>query len=90
MKKQLLLTSLSAIAAFSQDAWSERMSLANRLEEQGRYGEARQLYQSAVADAEKSGLKDLRHAQALNNLAAHYFDSGKYAEAEPMYRRALE
>ncbi len=28
-------------------------------------------------------------AQSLNNLAALYDSQGKYAEAEPLYRRAL-
>ena len=29
-------------------------------------------------------------AQSLNNLALLYYSQGKYAEAEPLYRRALE
>ena len=87
MKKQVSIVFMAVSVVFGQDAWSERMALANRLQEQGRYSEARELYQSAVADTEKSGRKDFRHAQALNNLAAHYYDSGKYAEAEPIIAR---
>ena len=37
MKKQLYIASLVSIVVFGQDAWSERMALANRLQEQGRY-----------------------------------------------------
>ena len=29
-------------------------------------------------------------ARSLNNLGAQYFHSGRYADAEPLYRRALE
>ena len=89
MKKHASLAFLTASIVLGQDAWSERMSRANQLQQQGRYAEARELYQTAVADTEKSGKTDLRHAQALNNLAAHYYESGKYVEAEPMYRRAI-
>ena len=42
-----------------------------------------------VEEAQKSGSQG-RLAQSLNNLAAHYFHCGKYADAEPLYRNALE
>ena len=31
-----------------------------------------------------------RHAQSVNNLAALYHAQGRYGEAEPLYKRALE
>ena len=51
MKKQAFLTFVTALIAVGQDAWTERMSLANRLQQQGRYSEARELYLTAVAEA---------------------------------------
>lgn len=91
MTRQAYLGFLAAFAVFAEpDAWNERMGLANRLQQQGRYAEARQLYLSAVSETERPGGNKLHHAQALNNLAAHYFELGRYSEAEPMYRRAIE
>jgi tetratricopeptide (TPR) repeat protein len=90
MKKQAFLTFVTALMAVGQDAWTERMSLANRLQQQGHYSEARELYQKAVAETDGNHGNTQRRAQALNNLAAHYFEVGKYTEAEPMYRKAIE
>ncbi len=33
--------------------------------------------------------QDLRLATSLNNLATLYYSHGKYAQAEPLFRRAL-
>ena len=90
MKKQAFLTFVTALMAVGQDAWTERMSLANRLQQQGRYSEARELYLKAVAETGGDHGNSQRRAQALNNLAAHYFEAGKYSEAEPMYVEAIE
>ena len=90
MKKQAFLTFVTALMAVGQDAWTERMSLANRLQQQGRYLEARELYLKAVAETGGDHGNSQRRAQALNNLAAHYFEAGKYSEAEPMYLEAIE
>src|SRR5436190_21693402 len=88
MKRQASLALLAATISFGQDAWTERMSRANQLQRQGNYQEARKLYRSAVAEAERSDSNPLQHAQALNNLAAHFHESGAYSEAEPLYRKA--
>jgi tetratricopeptide (TPR) repeat protein len=90
MKQQASLALFTAAVAFGQDAFSERMRLANRHQEQGRYAEARPLYEKAVEDVTHAGTKDLRYAQAHNNLAAHYHEIGKYSEAEAMYRKAAD
>jgi tetratricopeptide (TPR) repeat protein len=86
----LLTATFTATVALGQDAWVQRMSLANRLQEQSRYTEARPLYEKAVQDAEELGIRDLRYAQALNNLAAHYHETGLYGQSEPLYRKAAE
>src|SRR6476660_3417486 len=86
----LLLLCGAGLAATDQSAWQARMQEANRLDREGRYGDARILFTAALDEAQKSGSTDRRLAESLNNLAAHYFHCGKYAEAEPLYRRSLE
>src|SRR5882672_11504438 len=76
-------------ASAAAEDWQERMREANRLDREGRYAEAQKLYLAALEEAEKSGPADPRLAESLNNLAAHYFHTGKYAQAEPVYRRAI-
>ncbi len=44
---------------------------------------------AALKEAEKFGEQDPRFATSLNNLAALYRAQGKYAQAEPLYRRSL-
>jgi CHAT domain-containing protein/tetratricopeptide (TPR) repeat protein len=56
----------------------------------GKYAEATDIAQRALALAERRfGPDHARVAAALNNLAALYDDQGRYAEAEPLYKRAL-
>src|SRR5439155_15206045 len=86
----ILLLCGAGLAATDQATWRTRMQEANLLDREGRYGEARTLYLAAVAEAETLPSTDRRLAESLNNLAAHYFHCGKYAQAEPLYRRALE
>ncbi len=79
-------------------------NLAVLYHNQGKYAEAEPLYKRALAIKEKAlgpdhkevtkirnNLTKLHTAQAneLNNLAVRYHDQGKYAEAEPLYKRAL-
>src|SRR5258705_8168652 len=87
----LLLSCFGPAAANNvEEGWLTRMLEANRLDREGRYSEAQGLYLAALAEAEKSGPTGSRLAQSLNNLGAHYFHSGQYADAEPLYLRALE
>src|SRR5437660_1569800 len=86
----ILLLSCASLAATDQAGWQARMQEANRLDREGRYGEARSLYLAALGEAENSGSPYRRLGESLNNLAAHYFHCGKYADAEPLYRRALQ
>ncbi len=57
--------------------------------QQGRYLEAEKALQAALDEAERFGPQDLRLAASLNNLAELYRAQGKYAEAEPLHKRAL-
>jgi tetratricopeptide (TPR) repeat protein len=69
-----------------------RMSnLANFLGEQGRYGEAEQLFRRALEAQERTPGKE--HPDTLitvNNLASLYHTQDRYAEADLHFRRALK
>ena len=55
----------------------------------GDLAEAEALLEAAVADAERYGPNDFRVAITLNILAGFYRTVERYAEAEPLYQRAL-
>ena len=56
--------------------------------ERGEYSQAAAMLRLALEEAEANGdLADV--ATTLNNLALLYKNLGKYAEAEPLYSRAL-
>ena len=91
MKTQAFFAMCAVSIALGQDAWSQRMSRANLLQQQGAYAEAGKLYQEAVAESKSSKhFSTGRYAQASNNLAAHYYEIGNYAAAEPLYRKAVQ
>ena len=50
---------------------------------------AEQIFLVAVHNAEAFGLEDRRVAVSLSQLAQVYAGQGKYAEADPVYLRAL-
>ena len=53
------------------------------------YPAAEQVCQAAVAAAEKEAQNTPLHAMTLNNLAELYRAQGHYAQAEPLFKRAL-
>src|SRR5690348_16518109 len=69
--------------------WREAIARGDENRRLGKYVEARQSYQEALAEAEKFDSNDERLAATLNNLAALLFDYGNATDAEPLYRRAL-
>src|SRR5688500_19868532 len=77
-----------AIGAPSADAFEQKMQEANRMRQSGNYPEAERLYAESLRDAETYGEHDLRLAKSLNNLAVLYHLQGRYADAEPLYKRA--
>ena len=59
--------------------------------DQGKHGEAEQMYRRALDRYEKAwGPDHLSTLITVNNLGLLYKDQGKYGEAEQMYRRALD
>ena len=66
-------------------------SVALLFREYGRFIEAEQMFQRALAGQEKVFGPDHKSTlQVVNNLGISYKAQGKYAEAERMYQRALE
>jgi len=58
--------------------------------QEGRYTDAETSWLAALEQAKKFGDEDTRLATSLNNLALLYSEQDRYAEAEPLARRALE
>ena len=69
--------------------WEMYMATAGRAYEEARYPDAEKSLQAALKVAEGFGPEDTRLATNLNNLATLYQAQGHYAEAEPLYQRAL-
>lgn len=57
---------------------------------QGRFGEAESSFKMALQEAETMGDKSPQLPQSLNNLANCYRQQGRFEDAEPLYKRALE
>jgi tetratricopeptide (TPR) repeat protein len=69
--------------------WRMHIHLGTAAQKQGHYADAEESFLSALEAAEKFGPEDTRLATTLNDLAAVYYNQGKYAQAEPLYKRAL-
>ena len=69
--------------------WETHNNAGIEAHEQGLYTEAETLFLAAIREAERFGSQDSRFAKSLHNLANAYYKQGKYAEAEPLYERAL-
>jgi tetratricopeptide (TPR) repeat protein len=65
------------------------MQRAEKAFRQGDYDDAENSVEAALEKAEQFGPEDPRLAASLNNLAFIYHVQGRYADAEPLYRRAL-
>jgi len=88
LMRVLFLAFLLTAACQSND-WERTNAAGGKEYEQGRYGEAEKLWLAALEQVEKFGPQNPRLATSLNNLAVLYEAQGKYAEAEPLYKRSL-
>ncbi len=78
------------VAASAQETrWDSIMADAAKAHQQADYAQAEKLFLAALKEAEKFGEQDPRFAASLNNLAELYRAQGKYAQAEPLFQRAL-
>ena len=76
--------------AFAQGGqWESYMVAAQAAYQQGNYAEAEKQLAAALKQAEGFPPEDPRLATSLNDLAGLYQAQGKYAEAEPFFKRAL-
>ncbi len=76
--------------AFADEAaWERHNSAGIAAYRKGDYAEAIRRFEVALKEAKAFGEEDPRFADALNNLAELYKAQGRYAEAEPLYKRSL-
>src|SRR5262249_49669184 len=69
--------------------WQEYREAGQKARSAGHYNDAEKAFAQALAEAEKFGPDDHRLAVALGNLGGVYWAQGKYAEAEPLFERAV-
>jgi len=81
--------SVPAIHA-GQSRWAEYMEQMRVLRQKGAFADAEKAGLAAVAEAQNSGRQDANLAKTWNNLATLYFDTGRYAEAEKFFSRAVQ
>ncbi len=69
--------------------WERYMRAGAAAYQQGNYAEAVKQTKAALSLAEAFGPDDPRLAGTLSNLGGLYRAQGRYAEAEPLHKRAL-
>lgn len=71
-------------------SWKSFVHFGRRALEEGDFSEAETLLRTAVEKAESVGRPHWRLSTSLNNLAEVYRRQRRFAEAEPLYLRAIE
>jgi tetratricopeptide (TPR) repeat protein len=69
--------------------WENYHAEGNTTVEQGQYAEAGNFFHAAIEQAEQMGSFNPRLAGSLNELGILYAKQHKYAQAEPLFQRAL-
>ncbi len=94
-KTRWLLVGLVCLALWPAHAsaqgglWETYNNAGVKAYQQGNYPEAEKQLGAALKEAAGFRPQDPRRATNLNNLALLYYNQGKYADAEPLYKRAL-
>ncbi len=95
-KTKWLLVGLVCLALWSPahasaqgGQWNTLNAAGIEAYQRGDYAEAEKRWSAALKEAEGFGPQDPRLATSLNNLGFLYQAQGRYAEAEPLYQRAL-
>lgn len=73
-----------------QAEWQQYNQAGLKALDETRYPEAERLFKSAISELEAAGLDSPDLASSLSNLAIVYMNQKKFAQAEPLYKRALE
>ena len=76
-------------AFLQRGPWETQLAAGDKAYRQGNYLEAEKQLVAALKEAEGLGPQDPRLATTLNYLALVYDAQGKYADAEPLYKRSL-
>lgn len=87
--KKIVIAQPKPVVSFAENLWQTCLSNALKAKEQGRYTEAAKLLDEAVKEIEKCDDADLRVGTTLAAVADLKTAQGKYAAAEPLYRKAL-
>ena len=70
-------------------AWERYSELGRQALQARDYGEAREMFEAALREAEQISPTDLRVGRSLNDLAATYYAEGSHAEVAELLSRAL-
>jgi tetratricopeptide (TPR) repeat protein len=76
-------------ATAESDKWEQAIDIAERLQTEQQFGEARRVLLGAVAEASNHDQKECRLAYTFNNLGSVAQDQGQYLDAEQYYRRSI-
>ena len=76
-------------ASAQEMSWQKLMADAAKASTQNDYAEAEKLFKIALKQAEQFGPNDKRLGLNLKVLANFYVRQGKWAQAEPLFGRAL-
>src|SRR5271165_4642054 len=80
----------AAYTPAQKQGWDKDLSAAIDARQRGEYTVAEMSYKRAIEGQEKAlGQNSLDVAISLNNLAVLYQDEYMYAQAEPLYKRAI-
>src|SRR5579862_7822246 len=83
-----LVSALILAAANDDAAWRQYTEQFRLFREKHDFPAAEKAARAAIQEAEKSG-READLASSWNNLAALYYDAGRYPEAEKFYQQAL-
>jgi tetratricopeptide (TPR) repeat protein len=86
---ELLLVIGCSVGLAEDAAWQKAVDDGNHVREQSGHSEAEQAYLAAIDEAERFAPTDPRLALSQYQLAALYHATGRFREAEPLYRQAL-
>ena len=84
-----LVVLLILIGSCQRTNWESNNSRGEEAYQKGHYVEAEKFFLAALEKAEEFEPQDPRLYTSLNNLAELHRVQGKYAEAEPLYKRSL-
>ncbi len=85
----LCLALAGCTASRPEMSWELHTIAGHKAYRQGNFAEAHKQINIALKATRAFGTQDPRYATTLNNLAELYRAQGRYAEAEPLYRRSL-